>query len=302
MKPLLKGLATVAAVCAVIVMLGLTFGITRLIVTASRAQINENHVAVLELEGIILDSSELLEDIEAIKANSQVKGVVMRINSPGGVVGPSQEYFQAIKELDQKIPVVVSMGAVAASGGYYAAMGARKIYANPGTLTASIGVIMEFVNTEKLYDWAKVKRFALKSGALKDVGSPFRPMKPEEKEFLQTLMDNIHVQFRNTVKAQRKIDGEALLKVTDGRIMTGEQAFEAKLVDTLGGLTDAIAETKKLAGLSPESPVSYPKPKEGFLQKYLVGEMAGLFAKFNETYQLHLAPGWNIMLLAPLMH
>ena len=141
------------------------------------------HVAVIDLSGVIYSSASFIKHTEALEQNKQCKAAVIRINSPGGVVGPSQEIYDAIKRLDTKIPVVISMGSLAASGGYYAALGARTIFANPGTLTASIGVIMEFMNTEKLFDWAKVERVTMKAGKLKDVGSPSRKMMPEEKEF-----------------------------------------------------------------------------------------------------------------------
>ena len=232
------------------------------------------HVAVLDLDGVIYSSHSFIKEIEQIEENKQAKAVVVRINSPGGVVGPSQEIYEAIKNLDKKIPVVISMGSLAASGGYYAALGGRKIFANPGTLTASIGVIMEFVNTEKLFDWAKIERFAIKAGKLKDVGSPTRKMLPEERAFLENLLSDVHIQFRKEVKDRRRLTDSELDQVADGRIMTGFQAKQSKLVDALGGYQDAIKEAKQLAGLPEKAPVIVKEPQKGVLKELLFGETA----------------------------
>jgi protease-4 len=143
------------------------------------------HVAVVEIKGVLLSSSRTVREIQEVLDTPQAKALVIRINSPGGLVAPSQEIFEAVKKADKKIPVVISMASVAASGGYYIALGGRKIIANPGTLTASIGVIMEFMNVEKLYQWAKIDAFSLTSGKLKDAGSPLRPMSPDEKNYFK---------------------------------------------------------------------------------------------------------------------
>lgn len=230
------------------------------------------HVAVVDLSGVIYSSASFIKDIESLEQNKSCKAAVIRINSPGGVVGPSQEIYESIRNLDKKIPVVISMGSLGASGGYYAALGGRTIFANPGTLTASIGVIMEFMNTEKLLDWAKIERFALKAGKLKDVGSPTRKMLPEEKAFLQTLLNDVHAQFRSTVKERRKLTDAELEETADGRVMTGLQAKEAKLVDKLGGYQDAVREAKRLSGLPESAPVIVKEAPRGLLKELLLGQ------------------------------
>ncbi|MCB0405022.1 MAG: signal peptide peptidase SppA [Bdellovibrionales bacterium] len=304
MKGLLRALAGTAIVCVIVIIISITIGIFRLAVSGGGGGAREDHVAVLNLEGVILDASDFLRRVEEVKDNDYAKAVVVSINSPGGVVGPSQEFFESLKKLDEKKPVIISMGAVAASGGYYAALGGRKIYANPGTLTASIGVIMEFLNTEKLYNWAKIERFTLKAGKLKDVGSPNRPMKPEEKAFLNTLLADIHAQFKTAVQTRRGLSDAEMEDTTDGRIMTGQQALKAKLVDALGGLADAVAEARAVAKLPEDAPVHYPRPPKGMLEKYFFGEtLSGIgevLGVLQSTQPFALRSGWQILLLAPL--
>jgi len=299
MKALLRAFAVTAASCAIIVILTFTFAFIKKI-WFGRAQIKKGHVAVLDVNGIILSSSSFLRELEERLENPAVKALVIRINSPGGLVAPSQEIFEALKKTDEKIPVYVSMGALSASGGYYVALGGRKIYANPGTLTASIGVIMEFVNVNKLYQWAKIERYALKAGKFKDIGSPFRAMTPEERELLDRLLSDIHQQFKFTVKERRKLGDEQLEMVTDGRIMSGHQALQTKLVDALGGSEDAIRDAKKAAGLPETAYVDYPESKTGLLRKILWGDSESIFDILSHFNTANFSSGWRVLLLAPL--
>lgn len=265
------------------------------------------HVAVIDLSGVIYSSASFIKQTEALEQNKQCKAAVIRINSPGGVVGPSQEIYDAIKRLDTKIPVVISMGSLAASGGYYAALGARTIFANPGTLTASIGVIMEFMNTEKLFDWAKVERVTMKAGKLKDVGSPSRKMMPEEKEFIQSLLNDVHAQFRAAVKERRHLTDEEMEKTTDGRIMTGVQAKNAKLIDAIGGYQDAVKQAKKLAGLPDSAPVIIKEASHGLLKDLLFGDPEEE-SRWNHLFDvlshavstLTESSKWRVLYLSPL--
>ncbi len=267
----------------------------------------EKSVAVIDVTGVIYSSTKILKRIEKIKEDHHVKAVVVRINSPGGVVAPSQEIFEAFKKLDSKIPVIISMGSLAASGGYYIALAGRNIFANPGTLTASIGVIMEFANLSKLYDWAKIERYEITAGKLKAAGSETRPMKPEERALFEGMLADIHVQFKAAVKERRKLTDQEVEQWTDGRVMTGQQAKKAKLVDNLGGFEDAVAEAKKVAGLPENAPVHETEASEGYLKKLLFGDddaeslsEVGLaiseVSKIRESFQ----SGWRVMLLAPV--
>jgi len=223
-------------------------------------------VAVLRVEDVILDSQIYLESIETITKDDNVKAVVVRIDSPGGSVGPSQEIFSELKKLGEKLPIVASIGGVGASGGYYIACAAEKIYANPGAITGSIGVIAQFANYEKLLNWAKVDVEVIKSGKYKDVGSPFREMNEADKQYIQDLIDNVYEQFKSAVADSRDLNTKQIDKVADGKIYTGEQALNLKLIDELGTINDAISMAGDLGGIEGDPEVVYfPKKKSRLL-------------------------------------
>ncbi len=201
---------------------------------------SHNKIGVVELKGVILDSRRFIEDLDLLIEDPQVKGVVLRINSPGGAVAPSQEIYDHILTAKKSFPVYASLASVAASGGYYAAVAASKIYANPGTITGSIGVIMQFNDVSKLMDWAKISSVTVKTGKFKDVGSPARAMTAEEKELLQSMVDNVLGQFRKAVADGRGLPMEKVVEVSDGRIFSGEQAKGLNLVDELGSFEKTI--------------------------------------------------------------
>ncbi|NBY21100.1 signal peptide peptidase SppA [bacterium] len=308
MKTLMRILGAIVAVCFTAMIAIITLSVIKRAAFESPQSPMSPHIAVIDISGVIYSSQTFIKEIEQVEQSKQCKALVIRINSPGGVVGPSQEMFEAIKALDQKIPVIISMGSLAASGGYYAALGGRKIFANPGTLTASIGVIMELMNTEKLLDWAKVERFAIKAGKLKDVGSPTRKMLPEEKAFLQSLLNDVHLQFRMAVKERRKLTDEELEQATDGRVMTGSQAKQAKLVDALGGYQDAVKEARKLAKLPETAPVIVKEPQRGLLKNLLLGSEAEEESRWDKIFN-SLAQGlqlitssshWRVLYLSPI--
>jgi protease-4 len=208
-------------------------------------------IAIVELEGVIAEVDDLVREVKAHRDNPQVKAVVIRINSPGGVVGPTQELHQALMRVREAgKPVVASLGSVAASGGYYTAVAADRIFANPGTLTGSIGVIMQMANVENLFKKVGVEYIVVKAGQYKDLGNFSRPMTPEERRVLQTLLDDVHAQFIDAVALGRKLDRAEVVKFADGRVFSGVQARDLKMVDTLGSLEDAVNEAAKLAGLA----------------------------------------------------
>ena len=219
-------------------------------------------VAVLRVEDVILDSQIYLESIETITNDEDVKAVVVRIDSPGGSVGPSQEIYSELKQLREKIPVVASIGGVGASGGYYIACASEKIYANPGAITGSIGVIAQFASYEKLLNWAKIDVEVIKSGKYKDVGSAFKEMNEEDREYIQQLIDNVYSQFKSAVASSRNLDAKEIDRVADGKIYTGEQALNLKLIDELGTINDAITMAGELGGIKGEPDVvNFPKKK-----------------------------------------
>jgi protease-4 len=207
-------------------------------------------VAIVELEGTIVDVDDVLRELKSHRDNPQVKAVVLRINSPGGVVGPTQELHAAVMRLRESgKPVVASLGAVAASGGYYVAVAADKIYANPGTLTGSIGVIFQLPNLDGLMKKVGVDYVVVKAGRYKDIGNIARPMTAEEQRILQSLLDDVHAQFISAVVIGRKLDRAQVLGFADGRIVSGAQAKDLRMIDALGGLEEAVDGAATLAGL-----------------------------------------------------
>ena len=220
-------------------------------------------IAIVEVEGVITQSSGIIEELQQYLADEGVKAIILRVDSPGGGVGPSQEIYREIMRIKSKSKkkVVTSMGSVAASGGYYIASASDLIVANPGTITGSIGVIMEFVNLEELLNKIGVKGVVIKSGQYKDIGSPFREMTPEESRIMQEVLDNVHQQFIQAVAEGRKMDRAKVAQIADGRIMTGEQAKNLGLVDELGNLQDTIDITAKMVGIVGRPNVLYPKKK-----------------------------------------
>jgi len=220
-------------------------------------------VAVLPINGMIIDSEGTIEHFKEFAKDDSIKAIVLRLNTPGGGVGPSQEIYEEVRKVRGKKVIVVSMGAVAASGGYLIACAADKIFANPGTITGSIGVIMKFVNMEDLTEKIGLRGFVVKSGEFKDIGSPIRKMKPEERQLLQSVIDNVHSQFINSVVEGRKLARDDVLAIADGRIFSGEQAKELGLVDRLGNLEDAVAEAGIMAKIEGEPRVVTP-PKKKF--------------------------------------
>jgi protease-4 len=235
-------------------------------------------VGVVEVKGMITESKDTIKQLRDFEENEKIKAVVLRIDSPGGVVGPTQEIYEEIGKLTAKKKVVVSMGSVAASGGYYIAAPANMIFANPGTLTGSIGVIMELSNIEGLLGKIGLKSYVLKSGKFKDTGSPVRKMTKEDKEVLQSVIDSMYGQFVKAVATGRKLPVEQVRKLADGRVYSGEQALRLKLVDRLGNLQDAVDEAAKLAGIKGEPEVVYPPEKKKSLLNLLVEESVGSLA------------------------
>ncbi|MGH7901312.1 MAG: signal peptide peptidase SppA [Thermodesulfobacteriota bacterium] len=253
-----------------------------------------DRVAVLRIDDVILDSQIYLESLSKIKKDNSIKALVLSINSPGGAVGPSQEIYSEALLLRKTKPVIASLGSVAASGGYYIACGAQKILSNPGTITGSIGVVAQFVSFEQLLKWAKVDVEVIKSGRFKDVGSPFRQMTEADKEYMQNIIDNVHSQFKEAVSVSRDIKPKEIDKISDGRIFTGQQALELKLVDQLGTINDAIRLAGSLGGIKEEPNIVYfPKKRSTFfdlllskfdypgLTGYSLNDQFGLFYLLN---------------------
>jgi protease-4 len=220
-----------------------------------------DRIALIRIEGLIADSKEATEDIKEYVRNPSIKAIVLRIDSPGGAVGPAQEIYEEVRKAVAKKKVIVSMGSVAASGGYYIASPATKIIANPGTLTGSIGVIMEIPNISGLMDKLGIKTEVVKSGRHKDIASIFRGIGKEEREILQGVLDNVHGQFIKAVAEGRNMLPSDVEKIADGRVFTGEQALKEGLIDELGDLEDAVQAAAKLSGIKGEPAIVSKKER-----------------------------------------
>ena len=238
------------------------------LVSSMRAEAEEeidtgkDKVALIELKGVILSSDEIVRQIKKYAKSSSVKAIVFYVDSPGGGVSASEEIFQELKKAKEKKPVVVSMGSVAASGGYYVSLAGSKIVANPGTITGSIGVIAQFPNFRKLLDKVGIDFEVIKSGKFKDSGNPYRGLTPEERKYFQGVIDDVFEQFVNHVVSERKIPRNEVLKIADGRIFTGRQAYEFGLVDTLGTLETAIKIAAEMSGIKGEPRIVKEKKKK----------------------------------------
>ncbi|HSA60635.1 MAG TPA: signal peptide peptidase SppA [Nitrospiraceae bacterium] len=242
----------------------------------------EDRIALIRVEGVILDSQTTVGELKRFSENPSVKAIVLRIDSPGGGVVPSQEIHDAVKRVRTKSnkAVIASMGSVAASGGYYIAAATDRIVANPGTLTGSIGVIMETANVEGLLQKIGVEGVVIKSGKYKDVGSPLRKMSEEERGLLQSVMDDVHKQFIEAVAEGRAIELTDAQALADGRIFTGRQAKEARLVDELGDLEDAIQLAADVVGIEGEPKVVEPRRRFS-IRELLESRFSAMFPKLD---------------------
>lgn len=209
-------------------------------------------VGVIEVRGVIESERSVVDAIRSFAKDDDIRAVVLRVESPGGGVTPSQEIYRELTRLREKKPVIASLGGVAASGGYYIASACSVIVANPGTITGSIGVIMETVNVQGLLEKLGVKGVVVKAGTYKDLGSPLREMTPEEQQILATMLNDVHRQFVSAVATGRRMDEATVQNLADGRVYSGEQARELGLVDQLGNFQDAIALAAEKAGITGE--------------------------------------------------
>ncbi|MFC1843821.1 signal peptide peptidase SppA [Thermodesulfobacteriota bacterium] len=246
---------------------GISLLISSLISHGSKTDIfsSKEGVGVVELKGLIVSPEQVLKHLTEFRKNTNVKSIVLRIESPGGAVGASQEIYQEVKRTSVVKPVIASMGSMGASGGYYAALGADAIIANPGTMTGSIGVIVKFPNLEGLFEKIGYKSEVIKSGPLKDVGASNRPMSEKERKLMQDLIDNVYGQFVKDIAAARDMPLDTVKELADGRVYSGEQALEVNLIDSLGNFTDAIAMAAEMGGLDVEDPqLIYPEVDRKF--------------------------------------
>lgn len=224
----------------------------------------KNTVLQLDMNGVILNGKKFIKNLKKYKDDNRVKAIVININSPGGSVGPSQEIYHEIKRVrdELKKPIVCVTTGVMASGAYYSAVACDKIVVAPGALVGSIGVIMEFANLEKLYDWAKVSRYSITSGKFKDSGAEYRGMRDDEKALFQNMINEVYGQFKGTVMKERKLKEDVMNEYADGRVFTGTSAVKLGFADQEGFLDDAVKLAADLAKLGDNYEVfEIPKKK-----------------------------------------
>jgi len=219
----------------------------------------KGNIGIVEVIGPIMSSKKTIEDIKNFRENDDIKAIIIRIDSPGGGIGPSQEIYRELIKTRTEKKVIASMGSVAASGGYYVAAATQGIVANPGTITGSIGVIMEYANLMEIAKKIGISPVVIKSGEFKDMGSPLRELKDNEKKIFQQLVDELHLQFVTDAAKARNLDIGIMAKLSDGRVYTGQKALALKLVDRLGNLGDAVQWAGELAQIQGKPVPVYPR-------------------------------------------
>ena len=238
-------------------------------------RISQNEILHLEINGVILNGKKFLSQLKKYKNDDSVKAIVIEINSPGGAVGPSQEiYYEILRaKRETKKPVVCVSTGLIASGGYYAALACDKIIVAPGTMIGSIGVIMEFANLEKLYDWAKIQRYTITAGKFKDSGSEYRAMREDERELFQEMINEVYDQFKNAVAKARNLSPDIVAEYADGRVMTGAKAVQLKFADAEGTYEDALKTAASMAKLGEDYKIFKPKKEKlNFLDLLMMDE------------------------------
>ncbi|MGD8387917.1 MAG: signal peptide peptidase SppA [Desulfobacteraceae bacterium] len=251
-------------------------------------------IGVIPIEGTLEDSHHILSQIVQFREDNSIRAILLRINSPGGRVAPAQEIYREIRRTTQRKRVIVSMGDVAASGGYYVAAAADRIVANPGTILGSIGVIMEFLQVQELLKKAGVGLEVLKSGEFKDIGSPHREMTPRERALMMEMLHDIQDQFVQAVAQGRKIPREEIERIADGRVFSGKRGKELGLVDQLGNFQDAVTLAKRMTGIQGDVTLVYPeKPSIGLLELLAETTARGVIHVLQEFLGPRMAYRWD---------
>jgi protease IV len=286
---------------AVVVILGIALlllgaGMTAIFALAGRAGglSFKDKIGVIPIEGAISKSETVVSQLVEFRKDRRIKAIILRVNSPGGGVAPSQEIYREILKTREKKKIIVSMGSIAASGGYYISSAADKIVASPGTLTGSIGVLMEFVRFQELMEKIGVDVEVLKSGEFKDIGSPHRKLTDQDKEMIRTLILEIQNQFVEAVAQGRNLSLEQVREIADGRILSGSQGLELGLVDQLGNFQDAVDLAGSLAGIKGEPTLVYPKRAKVRLWDLLAGEASGaLYRALRDALGVQIDYRWD---------
>ncbi|MBW1680181.1 MAG: signal peptide peptidase SppA [Deltaproteobacteria bacterium] len=287
----------ILTVSIIVILAGLLLGTTAIVAMKWMGRptqlVFKKKIGVLPIEGPILESRKIITSLREFKKDQGIRAIVLRIDSPGGGVGPSQEIYREVRRTVRTKRVVASMGAVAASGGYYIAAAADRIVANPGTITGSIGVLMEFVRFEELLKKVGVSLEVLKSGEFKDLGSPHRKLTERDKQLIQEIIGDIRGQFVDAVARGRRLSRKEVDKIADGRIFTGRKAKELGLVDDLGNFHDAVAVAKRLAGIKGEVELVYPRKRGGGLWDLLFDSAADSIVRLIDRLKFRAEFRWD---------
>lgn len=264
--------------------------------SSSEKNANRARIGVIEVEGVIMDSKDTIELLQTAEEDKQIEAIIIRVNSPGGAVGPTQEIYEEITRIDKKKPIYASFAGIAASGGYYIGAATRKIWTSPGTLTGSIGVIMEFMDLSKLFEFAKVSPQTVKAGRYKDAGNPSRSLTPEESDMMNKLIAGVHQQFISDIMKKRgdRIKGD-IKEIAQGQIYSGESAKELGLVDEMGSLWTAGRAIHKMHKMKDEFALKFIKKKKhpGFLE--LISSLDENISKLNINNLIHSDKGPLLM-------
>lgn len=235
-----------------------------------------NKIGVVDLEGVIIDPSIVVPQLKKFGDDDSIKAIILHVNSPGGGVAASEEIYREVKRIrdEKKKRIVASIQTVGASGAYYVSSATNKIYADKGSIVGSIGVIAQWMNYGDLLHWAKLKDVTMKAGEFKDTGSPTRDLTPAEKQYLQSLIDNMHTQFIQAVADGRKAKVDDIRAVADGKVWTGEQALALKLIDQVGDFETAVDETAKAVGISGKPVLVHPEKERKTVLDLLFGDLS----------------------------
>lgn len=287
----------ILSVLAVIGVAGLILGAAAVailsIYTPSSPLSFKEKLGVIPIEGTIVNSQDITSQLVTFRKDRKIRAIILRINSPGGAVGPTQEIYREVQRTAGTKRVVSSLGGLAASGGYYIAAASEKIVANPGTITGSIGVLIEFVQLEDLLNKIGVKLEVMKSGEFKDIGSPHRRLTDRDKELINSLIEDIQKQFVEGVAKGRNLSLEEVQKIADGRVFTGAQAKELGLVDALGNFQDAVEIAKDMAGIKGDVALVFPKKTGSRLWDFFFGSATQLLNDLFQKMKIRIEYKWS---------
>jgi protease IV len=247
-------------------------------------------IAVVDVEGVIIEPRTVVKELKRYAKDGSIKAIILHINTPGGGAAASQEIHDEVKRIrtEKKKPIIASIETLGASGGYYVAVGADKIYANPASIVGSIGVISQWYNYAELLRWIKMKDVTFKAGELKDAGNPAREMTPAERNYIQGIINDMHAQFINAVAEGRNMKADDIKPLADGRVWTGEQALSLKMIDKVGDFETALKETAKSVGISGEPTIVRPEKEKRTLLDLLFGDISDLIPTRAKLMESHM--------------